>query len=165
LTQIILLKMKIIKNFLNVDDFTKLKSFLFSQDVEWHFHKNQTPQGNDEEYFDHCFYNKFEITSHRFDFVKPIIEKLDCKAIVQIRANLLLNKNKNYICGFHKDYSYECKTGIFYLNNCNGFTIFEDDTKVISEENKIVLFNSQTQHAAANQTDEKQRIVININYF
>ena len=54
---------KEIKNFLNEEDFIKLKSFLFSQDIEWHFHKSQTLHGNDDEYFDHCFFNKFEITS------------------------------------------------------------------------------------------------------
>ena len=42
---------------------------------------------------------------------------------------------------------------------------FENNEKVMCEENKIVLFNSQNKHAAVNQTDEKQRIVININYF
>jgi hypothetical protein len=156
---------KEIKNFLNEQDFIKLKSFLFSQDIEWHFHKSQTLHGNDDEYFDHCFFNKFEITSHSFNLLKPIIEKLNCKALIQIRANLLLNKDNHYVCGFHTDYTYECKTAIFYMNNCNGFTLFENNKKVMCEENKIVLFNSQNKHAAVNQTDEKQRIVININYF
>jgi ectoine hydroxylase-related dioxygenase (phytanoyl-CoA dioxygenase family) len=154
-----------IQNFLDTEDFNNLKSFLFSPDVEWHFHKSQTPHGNDEEYFDHCFFNKHEITSHNFKLVMPIIKKLNCKAIVQIRSNLIINKNAQLLSGFHTDYEYKCKTAILYMNTCNGYTQFENGEKVLSEENKIIMFDSNLKHAAANQTDTKQRIVININYF
>ena len=159
--------MKIIKNFLDNSVFLDLKKQLMGQDLEWHYHNSQTPLDTDDEYFDHCFYNKYEISSHRFDLIKPIIEKLKCKSLIQIRANLLIKKEEAKFSEFHTDYSHECNTAIFYINSCNGYTEFFDEKKSIvnCEENKIVIFNSQIKHRAVSQTDTKQRIVINLNYF
>jgi hypothetical protein len=78
---------------------------------------------------------------------------------------LVINKNVQLLSGFHTDYEYKCKTAILYMNTCNGYTQFENGEKVLSEENKIIVFDSNLKHAAVNQTDTKQRIVININYF
>ncbi len=159
--------MKIIKNFLDKNIFDDIKKNIMSQDFEWHYHNSQTHHGNDDEYFDHCFFNKQEITTHRFHLVKPLIEKLKCKALIQIRANLLIKKEIQKFCEFHTDYNFDCTTSIFYINTCNGYTEFFDKkkTKIYSEENKIVIFNSQLNHRAVCQTDTKQRIVINLNYF
>jgi len=53
------------------------------------------------------------------------------------------------------------------MNTCNGYTILDkkEKIKITSEENKILLFNSQIEHAAVSQTDVDRRIIINFNYF
>ncbi len=55
-------------------------------------------------------------------------------------------------------------TAIFYMNTNNGYTYFEDGTKVESVENRLVVFPSYFSHAGATCTDEQRRVVININY-
>jgi hypothetical protein len=50
------------------------------------------------------------------------------------------------------------------MNTNNGYTEFEDGTKVESVANRIVTFPSVTKHRAVSQTDEQRRVVINFNY-
>ena len=56
------------------------------------------------------------------------------------------------------------KTAIFYLNSNNGYTLFKDDTRVFSQENRLCLFNGHIEHAGASCTNAKRRVVLNINY-
>lgn len=158
---------KIIKNVMEYVDFQNLSRTVKSQEFEWHYHENQSHLLTDGEYFDHCLYNNFEINSHAFNLIRPLLDKLNVKALVQARLNLLIAKETHQFSEFHKDYSYECKTAIFYINTCNGYTELFDDkkTKIISQENKVVIFNSQINHRAVSQTDNKRRIVLNLNYF
>ena len=56
-------------------------------------------------------------------------------------------------------------TAIFYLNTCNGYTKFRKSGKKIKTvANRMVIFDSNLEHAAFSQTDEKVRVVINFNY-
>ena len=63
----------------------------------------------------------------------------------------------------HIDFK-DCKTSIFYLNSNNGYTQFERGDKIISKENRVVVFDSNLKHCAVDCTDTKYRIVINFNY-
>ena len=56
-------------------------------------------------------------------------------------------------------------TSIFYVNTNNGYTKFEDGTKVESVANRMVIFPSNMKHIGTSCTDEKTRVVINFNYF
>ena len=56
-------------------------------------------------------------------------------------------------------------TSIFYVNTNNGYTEFEDGTKVESVENRLVTFSLNMKHRGTSCTDEKTRVVINFNYF
>ena len=57
------------------------------------------------------------------------------------------------------------KVGIFYLNTNNGYTEFEDGSKVESVANRFVSFTGDLIHRGVSQTDTKARVVINLNYF
>ena len=56
-------------------------------------------------------------------------------------------------------------TSIFYVNTNNGYTKFEDGTKVESVANRMVTFSTNMKHLGTSCTNEKRRIVINFNYF
>ena len=56
------------------------------------------------------------------------------------------------------------ETCIFYINNCNGYTKFKNNQIITSEENKLIQFDSKLEHTGSSCTDEKRRIVLNINY-
>ena len=55
-------------------------------------------------------------------------------------------------------------TSIFYVNTCNGYTYFEDGSKVESVANRMVIFPNGTKHAGTTCSDRPGRIVINFNY-
>ena len=52
-----------------------------------------------------------------------------------------------------------------YLNTNNGYTLFEDGTKIDSVANRLVTFNNSTKHSdLTNTCDEPYRLVLNVDY-
>jgi hypothetical protein len=156
----------VIDNFLEKETFNNLKNLLFSDKINWYFLPNMTK--NDNYFFAHCFYNHHTFQSIFFaDFIVPILKKLNVNAISEIRSNLYLKQKNHYQSNFHVDRQFECKTAILYMNTCNGYTLLHEDKKIKieSEENKMLIFNSQIKHCGVSQTDVDRRIVINFNYF
>jgi hypothetical protein len=160
------LEHKVINNFLEKETFNNLKNIMFSDKINWFFLPHMTT--NDKYFFNHCFYNHYTPQSIFFeDIIVPILKKLNAAAIVEVRANLSLKENICYQSNFHVDRPFECKTAVFYINTCNGYTLLNEDKKIkiTSEENKMLIFNSQIKHAGVSQTDVDRRITINFNYF
>ena len=161
----ILKKFEIKKNFLDQKDFDSFKKVIFSSRFPWYWLEHQTR--NDKGFFAHTFYSQYRPDSDfHTPFIAPIIQKLKCNMLSDIRANCLLKNNKRYFSEFHCDRPYDCTTAILYMNTNNGYTLLgeKEKIKIKSEENKILIFNSQTKHCAVSQTDTEKRIVINFNY-
>jgi len=158
--------MNIYKNFLDKKDFKKLKSFLMSDQMPWYYNDgvNNVPDKNFQ--FTYLFYN-FEFgtncSQEVLNFVKPIMNKLKNPSFTSIKANLLTRTDKIIEHGYHTDKK-TGKTCIFYINTCNGYTKFKDGKKIMSEENKIVTFDSDIEHTGSSCTNKKRRVVINFNY-
>jgi hypothetical protein len=55
-------------------------------------------------------------------------------------------------------------TGILYLNDNNGYTVFEDGTRVQSAANRFVEFDASLRHTGASCTDAPYRLVLNLNW-
>ena len=159
--------MKEIKNFLPIDEFKKLQNLILDLDFPWRFRKSMTDKDKNI-YFTYSFFNKNTTTSELYnEFMLPILEKLKCKAPIQIRANMALNKLFDR-GEWHTDYDFENSTAILYLNNCNGGTEFKINNKIKfikSEENKIIIFPSKIEHRGCTSTDTDRRCIINLNYF
>ena len=51
------------------------------------------------------------------------------------------------------------------MNTNNGYTIFEDGTKVESVANRMITFPANLKHTGTSCTDQQVRIVINFDYF
>ena len=104
--------------------------------------------------------------------MKSIIDIINPIAVIRIKANLL-TKTPNIIENeFHIDLNdlseeklKQVTTSIFYVNTNNGYTKFEDGTKVESVANRLVIFPANMKHTGTSCTDEKIRVVINFNYF
>ena len=92
-------------------------------------------------------------------------------AWIRIKANANPRTEKIVVSGFHQDVSErrllesEPKTAIFYINSNDGYTLFEDGTKVESVANRVVTFPANLKHTGTSCTDKTCRIVINFNYF
>jgi hypothetical protein len=161
-------KIFILRDFLDKDFFEKLQKFILSGEINWFYREKMTRKYNDNSFFTHVFFaNSAVLSDFYIPYILPIVEKLNFLALNEASANLLLNKGKVYQSNFHEDRQYLCKTAVFYINTCNGYTIFDKEENFISkcEENKMVVFDSNLEHSVVSQTDTDQRVVLNFNGF
>jgi hypothetical protein len=168
-------KIKCISNFLDKESFKELQNLITGEDFPWFQRKKMVSTStNDMGYFTHSFYNNNQINSNHYyyQYIKPILSQLDCKAVIQVRANLIPSAfYKEDSCAFHKDYEYESTTAILYLNTCDGGTEFQLTKKKIqfafveAEENKIAIFDADTQHRGTKSYNSDFRYILNFNYF
>jgi hypothetical protein len=159
---------KIIDNFLDKDIFLELKNYVFYSSIPWFWKKNQTKE--DAGIFGHKIYQNHLPNSDLYiKFIHSIILKLKATALMDVKLNLLINNNKQESSNWHTDNgTHNSKTAILYLNTCNGYTVlklYDKELNVMCEENKMLIFNSNTLHRAVRQTDTERRIILNINYY
>jgi hypothetical protein len=158
--------MKVYNNFLNKKEFIKFKSVILSSNFPWYL--NNVTKKTKNKYFQmtHTFSNEKEINSSFFNEILPILRNLKCKTLLSSKINLLHKTEKIIEHDFHTDYkdNKNLKTAVYYINTNNGYTKFVNK-KVKSEENKIVIFNSNTLHTGTSCTNKKYRICLNINYY
>ena len=112
-----------------------------------------------------CIRDSFKPSSSIFEEFIPFFEQLEAIAMVRARALLYVNQGKQIVHEKHRDFDYSHKTAVFYVTTNNGYTEFEDGTKVESVENRIVFFDGSRLHNSSTCTDQKIRVVISVNYF
>jgi hypothetical protein len=171
--------MKIEDNFLEQEVFDKLQKSVMGQEIPWHFtdyidrddNKALAGQEKDNFQFVHLFYQDATPQGDGIARLNCIIQKLKPVTIFRIKANLLIITPNIVVNNFHSDISFlpeeqqkQWTTSIFYVNTNNGYTEFEDGTKVESVANRMVIFPSNMKHRGTSCTDEKTRVVINFNY-
>jgi len=159
--------MKIINNALGKPEAVEIKNVLISNMFPWFIHKGIVYKNENNYQFAHIFYHENKINSNFFEKItSPILKVLNPISIIKIKANLLPKDKKIIEYGMHIDFiNKNSKTAIYYVNTNNGYTRFENNKKITSEENKLVIFNSNIKHAGTTCTDSDYRIVINFNYF
>ncbi len=156
-------QMKIIDNFLEEKEINNITDYLNQNTTTWYFRSSMVDNDN-QFYLTHSFYNHF-LPCFDFDLVRPLVEKLNMSAIVEIRANLNIKQNKSIECKEHVDFDYPgLKTAILYTNTCNGATII-GGKRVDSIKNRLVIFDTNTKHKIVTQTDIQKRIIINMNFY
>ena len=147
---------------------------LFSADFPWYYQpvtvwsddKKGTKLSPEEAQFTHMFYTDNQPVSKYFPLLKPILEKLDARSIIRIKANLKLGSKHAVPSGMHTDVNYlDSKTAVYYVNTCDGYTQMEDGSCTKSDMGRVIWFPSNTKHQGCTCTDEQVRVVINFNYF
>ena len=174
----------ILDNFLPKTSFEKLQEILTSVHFTWFWSDKIVGEMEAicEETYNCQLFHMFSVDGqYRWDCDKECIKDLLQKLteyelvndmtniftkihILRAKANLNTRTFQHMRSGFHTDSSFPCKTAIFYINSNNGFTEFENGTTVESVENRIVVFDSRIKHTGVSCTNEKRRIVLNINY-
>ena len=119
----------------------------------------------DNYYFIHRLYGENTPISPEYNLIGGILEQLNCQAVIRARFILYTNVGEFKKHGWHQDYDYTHKAALLYLNTCNGYTGFEDDVKVESVANRMLIFDGSVPHHSTTCTDEKYRYVLSINYF
>ena len=117
----------------------------------------------------HVFYRAHQNNARTFPLLTPVLEKLDPVALIRIKANLSLSTIGIMEGGMHIDVEDEdtpdcVRTSILYMNTNDGYTLFEDGTKVESVMNRLVTFPCTMKHAGTTCTNAPFRMVIIFNY-
>ena len=173
--------MKIIDNFLADEDFEWIFDEVNSPDTCWHYSEiisSATIAGYLREEMrliidpihnsQFCFKLEPDV-----EYIKPLVAALGAKEIKRIKVNMTLPTKEHVNHGFHVDYADDwrgtnpdpCKTAIYYINSNNGYTEFEDGSKVESRANRVCVFDNGLKHAGVTTTTSTNRIVVNINYY
>ena len=125
--------------------------------------------------FEHWFFfsSIWQESSEYIDMLHPIIEHIDPVAFWRIKANLLTYTPEIQTNNYHIDIGNlrdneekleQWTTSIYYLNSNNGYTEFEDGTRIESVGNRIITFPAHLKHRGTTCSDAKIRVVINFDY-
>lgn len=160
----------IIDNFLESDQSDRIEQYMcLWNDFPWFFNKEITFADNENEnyfYFIHMFYRQFNISSDFYsDLVKPIVDKINPRALIRIKGNLYPNLNKEIQGELHTDYDFDHAGAIYYVNTNNGYTLLGDEVKIDSVKNRLLVFDPHVPHRSVGCTDKKCRVNINFNFF
>jgi len=159
------MSLKIIDNFLPIENFKEIQKIFLSENINWHFRPSINSKADKNLFqFDHCFFDNMMIYSDFFSLLQPIFKKLNCKSLIRAKLNLTTQTTKSIFHGYHIDYENN-KTAIMYFNTTNGKTYFENLDPVDCIENRLVSFNSNIKHSSSSCTDRLRRVVLNINYY
>jgi hypothetical protein len=162
--------LKIINNALEEKNSETIKAIMTqSPEFAWFFNDGVSKVYDGHIQFLHHFYRNYGVNSDWMSMLDPIIKLLNPLSLVRIKANLLVRTPKIIEHGMHIDQAVKdnkkLKTAIYYVNTNNGYTRFKKDKKkIISKQNKLVIFNNDLEHTGTTCTDERIRVVINFNY-
>ena len=99
-----------------------------------------------------------------YECLIPLFDKMNMEVHFRVKINLNPKAHKVFEHGYHIDIPTPSKTAIFYLNTNDGYTAFETGEKVESVANRLVVFDSNIKHTGTTCTNQKARLVLNINY-
>ena len=161
-------EVKVIDNFIPESDFKLLQEYMLN-DVRWAFAPWIADKNNlslNQYQFCHVmYYPNVGILEGNPKVLSPIVERLTCKYIMRVKANLQTYTPELVINDWHIDMDYNNKTAIYYVNTCDGYTEFEETgQKVESIRNRIVIFDGSMRHRGTTTTNSKIRMLINFNY-
>jgi len=175
-------KVKVIDNFLDINDFKKIQAEMIGNHFPWYFSsiishkesemekiKKEFPKPENYYYKNtqlvHTFYVDHSPHSEWLNILKPLTEKINPKAWLRIKGNMTTRQSKKYVHGLHNDYTFDCTTSIYYLCNTNGATVFADGTEIECVENRLISFPSKMSHSGSCHTGQGAfRVVLNLNY-
>jgi len=160
---------QIIDNFISENQANDIESVLLGSWFPWYLNNGVDFDNDGRFQFVHNFFKNHEwVSPDALNFLSPAIQKLNILSIIKIKANLTLKEENNIKSIFHKDVISETsKTAIYYVNNNNGKTLFENGFKVECKKNRAIIFPSNLEHTGILHSDDTYggKCVINFNFF
>lgn len=172
-------KVVVIDDYLNHSDYMDVYTMMTDFDFNWncatvlsrdpiysHYLHPDLPTCEDRDNLQlvHMFYDYDRFLGEWS--IHQLIDKIMPAALIRIKANLNPRTTETVKHGFHIDNNFpNARTAVYYVNSNDGFTEFEDGTKVESVENRIVIFDSHLFHTGTTCTNYDRRLVVNVNYF
>ena len=160
------MKYEVIDNFLDKEYFDSLVTLFIGDKMSWFFQKMVTNDLAEDNifYMTHLIYKGNVPISSLYEKLIPLLEKLDAKCLIRIKANLYPNTEILHEHPMHTDYEFCHSTAILSLNTCDGYTKLKDGTKIDSVANRVLLFDASKEHCSTTTTNDFARFNININY-
>jgi len=156
--------MQIINNFLPQEIYQNIKDNILSDHFPWFFNENVLSDRKSTYQFTHTFYVDQNAHSSFCELLKPIMDILKPQNIVRVKANLNPQTEKIIETGLHTDSSNDkLKSAVFFLNTCDGYCKI-NNKKFFSQDNTMLIFNSNIDHTGSTTTNKKRRVLINIIY-
>lgn len=158
-------------NFLDQHIHQQIMETMLSEQFPWFYNAGVVDKKTtlDDVGMDYQFTHRFfdgTVGSNYFDLIAPLLNALDYKALIRVKANLNpTTVSVHCPSGYHTDQSFECKTALYYINTNDGWTEFESGAKIESIANRLVVFDTLTDHRGVTCCDKSVRCLININYF
>ena len=166
--------LKIYDDFLEEDKFKYIHNHMMGNKFPWNLGIITNEKRDialcdelDNVQFCNWIYKGNEPGGPEIKIVEPIINHpiLAMTSLVRVKANMTMRTNKLIEHGWHRDGYFSCNAAIYYVNSNDGYTKFEDGTKVESVENRLITFNTQDTHTGTSCTNSKIRCVLNFNYY
>ena len=165
---------EIIDNFLTPLDFSVLKSDVFSENFPWSYADETVIDGGGPPQLAHILYGEDRPLTAGFDLFLPVIRRLSPVTLIRMKVNMTLADKQSKIpyC-FHcdlgspsdpkKERTKHVRTGIYYLNSTDGPT-FVGEEKIECVENRFISFPHNIEHTGSSFTNDKRRVILNVNY-
>lgn len=158
---------QIIDNYLPKEELETVKNIVTDKHFNWYFVDSVASKKDltEDFYFCHLFYDDEPCSEHYKALHNIFKDKLDIKAFIRMKANMYIRTQNVEHHLPHKDYDFDHKGAIYYINSNDGFTVLEDGTHIESKENRMLLFNPASLHNSTTCTNQQARLNINFNYF
>tara|TARA_B100001250_G_scaffold217715_1_gene186823 strand:+ start:240 stop:809 length:570 start_codon:yes stop_codon:yes gene_type:complete len=166
----------VVDDFLPEDEFKELQDLIvFNPDFSFYFQKEVNSSGDTCEttywnwYQTHSIMNDDTVYSKHFNMFKNLFlhrftELNIYRALLRIKINMYPYSNVIHEHAKHKDYPFKHKGALFSLNTCDGFTKLYDGTKIDSVANRMMFFDSSSDHNSSTTTNVSARYNINFNF-
>lgn len=170
----------VIDNFLPYVEIDRMNFILSGSTIPWrtsivvseHLYNNSLPEKYNLQ-FTHTFLDarradEIMISQNTYDVIDPLTKKINADEWYKIKMNLNPCTDQIFEHGMHIDNPTkrsDAYTAVFYINNNNGYTIFDNGEKIQSVANRLVVFPADLQHSGTSCTDVSMRIVINFNFY
>lgn len=135
--------------------------------LPWYFNDNvvENASGLQNYQFTHTLFRSGNWYSNYLETFSPVFDFLGAKELLKVKINSTMWSDSIVEHGLHIDvWNEKSKTAILYFNSNDGYTRFENGPKIETVENRLIVFNSMTNHTGTNCTNAKRRVVLNVNF-
>jgi len=165
---------RVIDNFLPEEEFTAVRDSLTSPTFPWAYHPGVDECLSEDEINDlrkyqfvYCF-NVWGQWQGNPQVIYPVLNKLKPLSVLYVKLNLQVYSPEYMVNKLHADLSCaqnpEHMTAVYYINTCNGKTIFDTGEEINSVANRVLIFPGNRLHTGTSVTDSKTRYVLNVNF-
>ncbi len=168
----------VIDNFLDKEDFDELEEKVMGKYFPW-FYYDTIVDDRDRGKIGYQFFNMHMLYDNdrptfttSWELMDPDLRKLQrfkdpnirMTSLLRVKVNSYPNQGTLIEHGMHRDYEFPVVGCLVALNTCNGYTKFEDGTKVDSVANRAILLDPSINHTSTSTTNDTRRVNINFNY-